>query len=46
MRLAESLKVGIKIDIATSATRRRIKETTTHRKQGLMKRDGSHTTIC
>ena len=45
MKLAESLKIGIEIDVATSATHRRIKETITHRKQGLMKRDGSHTTI-
>ena len=45
MRSAESLKIGIKIDVATSATRRRIEEITTHKKQGLMKEDGSRTTI-
>ena len=45
MRSAESLKIGIEIDVVTSATHRRIKEITTHRKQGLMKQDGSHTTI-
>ena len=45
MRSAESLKIGIEIDVATSATRRRIEEITTHRKRGLMKQDGNHTTI-
>ena len=45
MRSVESLKIGIEIDVATSATRRRIEEIATHRKQGLMKHNGSHTTI-
>ena len=45
MRSAESLKIGIEIDIATSATRRRIEEIIIHRKQGLTKQDGSHTAI-
>ena len=45
MKLAENLKIGIKIDVATSTIHRRIEETTTHREQGPMKRDGSHTTI-
>ena len=45
MRSAKNLKIGIEIDEATFVTRRRIKEITTHMKQGLMKQDGSHTTI-
>ena len=45
MTSAESLKIGIEIDVATSTTRHRIEEITTHRKQGLTKQDGSHTAI-
>ena len=46
MRSAESLKIDIEIDEAHPATRRRIKEITTHKKQEHLKQDGNRTTIC
>ena len=46
MRSAESLKIDIEIDEATPATRCRIEEITTHKKQECLKQDGNRTTIC
>ena len=46
MKSAESLKIDIEIDEETPATRRKIEEITTHKKQEHLKQDGNFTTIC
>ena len=46
MRSAESFKIDIKINQATSVTCHKIEEITVHKKQERLKQDGNRTTIC